>query len=315
MENIPQQVLQYPSENRGKLKEWTTTTLIILFGGILVYFALSFGEQMFFRSQSIPPIKQVLRTLNQDNGLEQAVEDVLEGTIGSYSVAVKDLKTGQSYYRNENRIYDAASLYKLWVMAETFDQIEKGQLKEDQALIQDAEELNKKFDIASESAEVTEGEVKFSVEEALRQMITISHNYAALLLSEKVRLSNVKTFLQQHGLTKSSIGVPPKTTAFDIALFFEKLYNGELANRENTAKMLDLLKLQRLNNKLPRNLPDDVDIAHKTGELGRFTHDAGIVYSANGDYIIVVFSESNEPDAAADRIADVSRAVYTYFQQ
>ena len=78
--------------------------------------------------------------------------------------------------------------------------------------------------------------------------------------------------------------------------------------------MLQLLKIQKLNNKIPRYLPKDTVVAHKTGELDPFTHDAGIVYTPNGNYIIVVLSKSDDPDLAENRIADISKNVFNYFQ-
>ena len=98
-----------------------------------------------------------------------------------------------------------------------------------------------------------------------------------------------------------------------MALFFEKLYAGELATSENTEKMINLLKNQKLNNKLPKNLAKGVVIAHKTGEIGQFTHDAGVVYLADKNYIIAVLSKSEIPAAAEDRIANISKNVYEYF--
>ena len=47
--------------------------------------------------------------------------------------------------------------------------------------------------------------------------------------------------------------------------------------------MLELLKAQTLNDKLPKYLPDQVIMAHKAGELDDVSHDAGIVYSPAGD--------------------------------
>ena len=98
-------------------------------------------------------------------------------------------------------------------------------------------------------------------------------------------------------------------------MFFEKLYRGELADKETSAKLLDLLNRQKLNNKLPRHLPSGTVIAHKTGELGRVSHDAGIVYTDKGEYIIVVLTESSAPLGAEERIADISKNVYTYFNR
>ena len=77
--------------------------------------------------------------------------------------------------------------------------------------------------------------------------------------------------------------------------------------------MLDLLKSQKLNNKLPKYLPQEIDVAHKTGEIDSLTHDAGIVYAPTSDYIIVILSKSDYPPGAEERIADISRAVYEYF--
>lgn len=256
--------------------------------------------------------------LSKNNTLENTIESVLEGAKGTYGIAIKNLKTGKSYYSNERRVFETGSLYKVWVLTTAFYKIEKGVLKENEILSQEVLVLNEKFNIASESAEKTEGKITLSVKDAMERMITISHNYAALLLTEKMKLSSVAAFLTENGFWESSVGTDgsqPTVTPADMALFFEKLYKGELANEENTDKMLGLLKRQRLNNKLPKYLPQDTIIAHKTGELGWFTHDAGIVYAPNGNYIIVVLSESSSPAGAQDRIAQISKAVYEYFER
>lgn len=246
--------------------------------------------------------------------LERIVQTELEGTKGKYSVAIKHLKTGESYYYSEHESYQAASLYKLWVMVVAFDQIQQGKLKESDVLSSSVKDINARFNIASESAELQDGDVSFPVSQALKQMITISHNYSALLLAQKVKLSNVTNFLADEHLTESKIGQPPKTTAYDISHFMEDLYDGKLADQKTTTAMLDLLKGQRLNNKLPKNLPAGTVMAHKTGELGPVSHDAGIVYTPKGDYIIVVMSESTLPAAAEERIANISKGVYDYFE-
>ena len=79
--------------------------------------------------------------------------------------------------------------------------------------------------------------------------------------------------------------------------------------------MMELLKNQKLNKKLPKYLPEGTVLAHKTGEIGWVSHDGGIVFQENGDYIIVVLSESSVPAGAEDRIAKISEAAYQYFSQ
>lgn len=245
--------------------------------------------------------------------LSGVVSDSLKDTKGAYALVIKNMKTGKDYKLNEDKVYEAGSLYKLWVMATAYEEIKKGELKEDEILSEKIEILNQKFEIEEEEAELTEGIVTMTVQDALNQMISISHNYAALLLTEEIGNSQVKKFLKENGFLDSDLGIPPKTTASDIALFFEKLYRGELVSKEYSQKMIDLLIKQQLNDGLPKYLPKGTEVAHKTGDIGWFKHDGGIVFTDKGDYIIVVFSETSSPAGAQERIAQLSKEVYEYF--
>lgn len=250
------------------------------------------------------------------NNLHKAILQALRGATGEYSVVVEDLKNGRKEVLYGDKVYKVGSLYKLWVMATAFEQIQQGTLSKDEILSEDVNVLNKDFNIDPESAELTEGAITLTVKDALKQMIDISHNYAALLLTKRIKLSNVARFLEKNGFKNSSVGGngdSPMSTADDIALFFEKLYKNELNNAQYTGEMLDLLKAQKLNDKLPKLLPKGTIIAHKTGEIDYLSHDGGIVYTKNRDYIIVVLSESNYPPGAEERIAQISKSVFDYF--
>lgn len=248
--------------------------------------------------------------------LAEAVGRALEGTNGRYAVVIKNLKSGEAYFLNETQEFEAGSLYKLWVMGKAMENIQAGILKEDQILSDSIAGLNLIFGIDPEEAEQTSGTITLSVHDSINQMITISHNYAGLLLSKELKLSSVASYISEHGFLHSKVGVgeeAPVTTASDIASFFEKLYKGELTNEQYTQEMLDFLKRQQLNSKFPKYLPFGTVIAHKTGEIGWFSHDAGVVFTDKGDYIIVVLSESESPTGAEERIAAASKAVFEYF--
>jgi len=272
----------------------------------------------------VVPISETLASINipfihpipKNTSLDEPVQAILNDSQENYGIVIHNLKNNQNYALNEHKVFQSGSLYKLWVMATAYDQIKKGLLHETDIMEQEIPILNEKFQISTENAELKEGDITLSVSDALSQMITISDNYAALLLSEKVRLSNVATFLTSHGFTESKVGTDgsiPTTTPSDIAKFFTLLYQGTLIDKEYDGKMLDLLKEQQLNHKIPKNLPDNVTIAHKTGEFNSFTHDGGIIYTPKGDYIIVILSVSQNPLEAEQKIADVSEAVYRYF--
>lgn len=293
------------------------SNVILLIAIVLGFLAIVFinnirGEKGLVRTEFSG--KNILPDNNSSKGLKDVIDNSLKDSQGTYGIVVKNLKTGEYYYLNENKVFDPGSLYKLWVMAVTFQQLEKGTITDSEVLSQYIQELNNQFGIPSDAAELTDGAITLTVKDALEQMITISHNYAALLLIEKIGRPSIQDFLKNYGFSASKTGDAVETTPKEIAVFLEKLYKGEFANPENTAKMIDLLKRQTKNEKLPKYLPVGTEIAHKTGEIDYFSHDAGTIYTPKGDYIIVVLSESDSPPGAEERIAEISKNVFRYFE-
>ena len=249
------------------------------------------------------------------SGLRDTVDASLEGTTGTYAVYIKNLKTGEQYAVNENETFLSASLYKLWTMGTVYTQIEEGKLAKDDVISASIEDLNRQFGIGTEEAELTEGTVRKTVDEATEQMITISHNYSAILLTSKIKLASVRDFLITYGLSNSKVGSNlPETTAADIGRYYELLYKKEMVNEIYSDEMIARLKRQQLNDRIPELLPEETVVAHKTGELYGFKHDAGIVFAPKGDYIIVMLSDSKNPASAVQRMAQLSKDVYDYFE-
>lgn len=250
------------------------------------------------------------------NPIQVMVDKQLQGSQGAYAVVVKNLKkTDPAYVYNEHHIFDTASMYKAWVMAVIYEKIEKGQLQEDSVLEADIAQLNKEFGIAPELAEQTSGTTSYTVSDALRKMITISDNYASLLLTHEVTYDGLEFFLMKYKMNDSHTGegeAVPSTSAYDTALFYENLYRGKLANKEHTKKMIELLKQNEFKTVIPKYIP--VPVAHKTGALDDVSHDAGIVFTPKHDYVIVLMSQSGVPPAAEERMARISESVYQYFQ-
>lgn len=229
--------------------------------------------------------------------LKSIVEMSLNQTEGKFGIFIKNFKTQESYFLNEDGIFESGSFYKLKLMVLVFEQIKEGKLAEDRVLSADIKDLNDFFDIPEEDAELKEGEIEMSVKDALEQMITISHNYAALLLTKET------------GAKDLAGPITPK----ELGEFFENLYQGEIIDQEYSAKILDLLSRQKVNDRIPKYLPEGVKIAHKTGDIEYFEHDGGIVFTPYGDYITVILTETGSPTKAGEKIAEISREVYKYF--
>lgn len=293
--------------------------LIIFLGALVFAFILAkvFPQQT--SNIIISPLADSIDTANniinsfKNKELTQVVEKSLRGTHGTYGLVIKNLRTGEIYTQNEDRKFESASLYKLWVMGTAYYQIRNGILSPDDLLSQDVKELNRIFKIDDKLAEKTEGTITGTVDNLLEKMITISDNYSALLLTSKIRNSNISSFMKAQGYNDSKLGQPPLTTPRDIAIFYEQLFNETLIDKNSSMAMLELLKKQQLNDRIPKYLPENVTIAHKTGELDSFKHDAGIIYGKD-PILFVALSESNSQAGAAERIALLAQDVYQYFE-
>lgn len=163
-----------------------------------------------------------------------------------------------------------------------------------------------------------------TVGDCMTAMITVSDNDCGFTLGKIVGWPALDADLAAHGLTQTLVNnygpgfelVGDKLTSpADVATFLQQLYEGKLLSHQSTDAYIALLKQDELNAWLPSGLPPGTAIAHKTGALYDVVHDAGIVYSVNSDYLIVVMTHSwdnaeTQPPAV---FADISRQIWNFF--
>jgi beta-lactamase class A len=253
-----------------------------------------------------------------DQALERVVRQSIRGDEGQedgeehFAVVVKNLADGRGMALAPERTFYAASLFKIWVMLEAFHQRETGLL-----------DFHERYFVSDyyEAFGLNRGELascaQVAVSEALGRMLAVSDNVAANLLLDRVGSANVNATLRQLGLESSSVpadGSLP-TTAADIALLLEVIARGDAISEAARHEMLELLASESIADRLPYLLPAGTQVAHKTGNWQNATHDAGIVFSPQATYVIVVLTDLGYQDDGATRIATLSRAVYDYYNE
>lgn len=276
------------------LQKWIALSLLVLLLLILALILASVGHQNQSTYQFFTGSKNVERQQDQKqkSRLEQIISIDIPKLQGSWAVVIRDLKTAKTYSYNENGVIPAASLYKLAVMWAVFDAIGNGQLNE------------------SDPAGNT------TVEEALRLMITISDNDAATALSEKLGWVNITELMQKEGLTGFNLSTEnPTTTAKATLDLLERIARNTAVSSKSSSEMKNLLFAQKINDRIPKYLPDDIKVGHKTGELDNLRHDAGIVLGKRGHYIFVFLSDTPRPEDASETIAQLSKKIYDILEQ
>ena len=221
------------------------------------------------------------------------IDALLKRQSGRAAVVVAGGRTGEMLYAvDADEPVFAASLYKLGVLLEAERRIDAGALGPADPITVTAADQ-------SESGSFTAAGSVLTVDEALERTIVLSDNASALALIRRLGISHVQTTLDREGIYLRFTADGAITTARGIATFFGELIRGSLVSREASARMLSRLSRQRTVDRLPAALPADAVIAHKTGNLGFATHDAGIVTGPGGAPIVLVVLtwDSAEQDA------------------
>ncbi|MDF2461078.1 MAG: serine hydrolase [Candidatus Saccharibacteria bacterium] len=271
-----------------------TAVMVSAFG----YQAMSTPKSVASTTVSAPaPVKSVAPAVAPapvKEGLQKLIDDFAAANGGSWGIVVKDLKTGQTASYQPDAQFTSASLYKLFVAQRIYQRIDIGQLT---------------------YGSPAGGGTGKNVEQCLTVMINISDNPCGRALGTMVGWGKQNQSLEQEGYVTTDLSTPQKTSAADVARLYDRLYGGTLLSPNSSTRFMDLLKSQRVNNRLPVGLPSGTVIAHKTGDLDGVTHDAGIVFGPKTDYLVVVTSGPwQAPATAAPKMANLSQQLWNFFE-
>ena len=238
----------------------------------------------------------------------------LDALCGDKGVYVKNLTTGETFAYGENTPVVAASVIKIPVMIEVFRAAHAGEVSlEEIHALEDWERLP-----SCGTLKAMHAGIEMTLEDLVKLMIIVSDNAATNILIRRVGIDSVNKSLRALGLEKTTLrrllfdseasrrGVVNHITAGEMGALLDKLWRGEVVSKEASKAMMDILLDQRLNGKLPFFLhPQDIDIAHKTGEDDGITHDVGVIFAKEpiiccfvGEHVDVCAYERLMQDAA-----------------
>lgn len=268
--------------------------LILALAGVSVIIAVSIKNRL----DSQPVEQFFLGSANKPGSLKLApakklhLQNLITTEVtklpGNWAVAIKDLGSNETFLYRENEKFVSASLYKLAVLWATLDALEKNQISEDDTIS------------------------VFKLDGALRAMITVSDNDTAAVLAEKLGWGNIDKLMETQGIADIDLISPkgPFITARSTMAILERIYTDTAVSPQASGRMKDLLFDQKINDRIPKFLPGNVKVGHKTGEIDNFRHDAGIVLGKKSDYIFVFLSETPSPAEGTENIANLSKKIF-----
>jgi beta-lactamase class A len=266
--------------------------------------------------------------------LEARLTPLAKAHKGKVAVAVKNLKTGEEFYLHADEPMPTASLIKLPIMVETYQQAAEGKVKLDAKL------TLAKADKVQGSGILTQhfsDGATFPLKDAVRLMIVYSDNTATNMVIDQVGLPSTTARMQKLGLKNTKLNAKVfradtrldqefgkmyglgSTTANEMVQLLELIEQGKVVTPEACKEMLGHLKACDDREKMTRFLPAGVVVAHKTGSVNATKTDAGIIYTRSGPVALCVLTNENEDqrwvadNAAQVLIGKIAREVYDHF--
>ena len=235
----------------------------------------------------VPPMVSYTRSYSPtDTGITALLKHFAESHQGTYGISFVELSGARRHANyNGDTQFITASTYKLFVAYSSLLRIEKGEWSwSDQ--INGGRDLSRCFD----------------------DMIVKSDNACAEALLRKIGFTNITNEAKAIGASRTSFlgsdGI--KSTAQDQAVLLSALQSGQILSQQgNRDILLNAMKRNIYRKGIPAGATGTV--ANKVGFMDALLHDAGVVYSPTGTYVLVVLT--NESSWA--NIADLTRQLET----
>jgi beta-lactamase class A len=269
----------------------------------------------------------------QGTDLKVRVQQLIGSSGAEVALVMRTLDGKDELLIDPDKAFHAASTMKVPVMIELFRQAEAGQLRLDEPLA-----------IKNEFHSIVDGSVyqlsvgddsdtevykavgkTMTLRELCDAMITVSSNFAANLLIERLGVENIRKTVTRLGATGMNVlrgvedqkafdkGLSNSTTARGLAVLMQKIASGQAVSPKADAEMVAILKRQKFNDAIPAGLPPGTPVAHKTGTITKIHHDAAIVYGPHPYVIVILVRGIQEQKESAALMAAISREAWNAF--
>ena len=262
--------------------------------------------------------------------LTARVQKLVAASGAEVAVVMKTVDGRDEIRIDADKVFHAASTMKIPIMIELFRQAEAGTLSLDEPLpvrnefhsIVDGSVYQLSVDDDSDADVYKAVGKTMTLRQLCEVMITVSSNFAANLLIERVGAANVRTTVDRLGASGMVVlrgvedqkafdkGLNNTTTAAALAVLMEKLAKGEAVSRKADAEMVAILKRQKFHDAIPSGVPDGVEVAHKTGNITKIHHDAAIVYGPRPYVLVVLVRGIQEQTVSGPLMASISREIW-----
>lgn len=282
----------------------------------------------------------------RDDGVSARVKALARGFQGEIGVYAKNLETGETVGVNTDTRFPTASVIKLAVLVEVFQEIAAGRLQStDRVVLHERDKVG--IGDSGTLNELHHG-TELTLQDLLNLMVVVSDNTATNLLVERVGTAAANARMEALGLKSTKIFRPTfrdghpdccpelerefglgMSTPRDMGRLMELIATGGAVNADASKQMFDILRRQQDTNMIPRRLPGGAGIvvANKTGTdeekhpdasgiKGHIHNDVAIVKTPRVTWVLAIFTRRGKSatwhadNEALVTGAEISKALY-----
>lgn len=307
--NFVNQIKKSKDEKRAR---WLTLGFLILTVGL----SLFFGLLSYVRENGVKlpsplvstkidlPELPVKRKPKISTKLNQWAEHELSQLPGQWSLKIVLLETKQIWSYHSDQPMTAASLIKLPTVAAFYQQVEIGEYDLSDTYGLEQEDKHPGGLLVNEPV----GE-EITWQRIVELALSHSDNTAYRILKRELGTDLITKKMREWGMTQTDLE-ENLTTADDISLFFEKLYQGELVNTAFQQKMIDDMTNTTYEEQIPAGIPEGIQVAHKVGYEEGMISDAGIIFVPDNPMVMVIMSQNTNVNQARNIFPQMTREIY-----
>jgi beta-lactamase class A len=265
--------------------------------------------------------------------LRRTVEGMAAGHGGIVGVSMRNLANGETLSIRGDEPFPSASLIKVAILVTLLDEVHGGRMSLDERI-----SLIGRDRVGGSGVLYRLGAgLNPTLEDLAWLMITLSDNTATNVLLDKLDIATVGAKMEALGLPRSKVhsktfrrqtSIAPDssakygfgvTTPAETTALFAMLHEGRAVSPALDSLALRMLFANQDANMMTRWLPDDTDVAHKTGSVNQSRNDCGIMVTPAAPIALCVMTRENEEETyrvdspAHLVIARIAREVFRHY--
>lgn len=242
-----------------------------------------------------------------DKNLEKGLAELVKTFEGDVGIYVYNLKTDKEAAINADTIFPTASIVKVPILIEVFNQIKVGKLRYNDTLVYDAK---RKYG-GSGLMQFYKDSTVTDLRTLTSLMITVSDNTTSLWCQELVGgglainktmadlgLTHTRVNSRTEGRTKDwEIYGWGQTTPREMASLLIKMRKGTLVDETSSDEMYRLMTNSFYTDYSLSQIPPYVQTAAKQGMVNKSRSELVMVNAPHGDYVFYIASKNNTDES------------------